>query len=261
MTEARRCSLPGQTSPWTPDPNAGREYVALLWMREPLQLREPSLGPAPMVERGAALLDGSVAAEPVASKDMKWLTRFVGASVWSRSAMDTKDNYEDRYMKSGQDALAQYSELADAIRQVGASWIIAEVEEVIARGKTVPFRDLSVEQSALYESRLSEEARGGVFVGRAKSDDSIGVPYEPHERLALLVEALERTISTSEKSYSYVSRFAIRLGIYSVRMENPVGAYNPTNVPETWNISMTTPVLMNERLAILHHVLHDEVLG
>src|SRR5690348_14935596 len=103
-------------------------------------------------------------------------------------------------MKSGQEALAQYSELANALLQVGATWVITEVEDIIARGKTVLFRDLSEEQSALYESRLSEEARGGLPVGRAKADDSIGVPYEPHERLALLVDAVERVIVTSERS-------------------------------------------------------------
>jgi hypothetical protein len=164
-------------------------------------------------------------------------------------------------MKSGQEALAQYSELTNALLQLGANWIISEVEEAIARGKAVPFRDLSEEQSALYESRLKEEARGGLLVGRAKDDDSIGVPYEPHERLALLVDAVERTIVTSERSYSYVSSFAARLGIHSVRLENPVGAHSPAGLPEARNIPMTTPTLVNERLAILHHVLHDEVLG
>jgi hypothetical protein len=164
-------------------------------------------------------------------------------------------------VKRRQEASEQYSELANAILQLGASWIIAEVEEVIARGKAIPFRDLPAEQSALYETRLSEEARGGLLVGRAKEDDSIGVPYEPHERLALLVDAVERVIVTSERSHSYVSSFAARLGINSVRMENPVEAYNPANHPEPRNISVATPTLMNERLAFLHHFLRNEVLG
>lgn len=163
-------------------------------------------------------------------------------------------------MKSAQEALAQYSELANALQQVGAAWIITEVEEIITRGKTVPFRDLSEEQSALYESRLSEEARGGLSVGKAKADDSIGVPYEPRERLALLVDAVEHVIVTSEQSYSYVSNFATRLGIESLRLENPVGTYSTTEASEVRNISLGTPTLVNERLAILHHVLHGEVL-
>jgi hypothetical protein len=164
-------------------------------------------------------------------------------------------------MKSGQEAVAQYSELVSALLQMGANWIVTEVEEVISRGKTVPFQDLSEEESALYESRLSEEARGGLTVGRAKADDSIGVPYEPYERLALLVDAVERVIMTSERSYYYVSTFAARLGINSVRLENPVGNYNTSDTPEARNIPLTAHTLVNERLAILHHVLHDEVLG
>ena len=43
---------------------------------------------------------------------------------------------------------------------------------------------------------------------RAKPNDIIGVPYEPHERLALLVEAVERVIAASELSHSYISKFA-----------------------------------------------------
>jgi hypothetical protein len=164
-------------------------------------------------------------------------------------------------MKTGQEAVAQYGELANALVQMGASWIVAEVEQVISRGKTVPFRDLSKEESALYESRLTEEASRGLTVGRAKASDSIGVPYEPYERLALLVDAVERVITTSELSYSYVSSFAARLGVDSLRLEDPMGAYTTTNVPDARNIPLAAPTLVNERLAILHHVLHDEVLG
>jgi hypothetical protein len=163
-------------------------------------------------------------------------------------------------MKRGQEAVAQYSEFASALLEVGANWIITEVEEVISRGKTVPFRDLSDEERALYESRLSEEARSGLLVGRAKADDFIGVPYEPHERLALLVDAVERVIVTSERSYFYISNFVTRLGIDSARLESPAGAYDTAGAPEARNIPLNTPTLVNERLAIFHHVLRDEVL-
>ena len=64
-------------------------------------------------------------------------------------------------MKRGQEAIAQYSELASALRQMDAEWIVTEVEEVIARGKTVPFRDLVSRRERLYESRLVEEAGRG----------------------------------------------------------------------------------------------------
>lgn len=164
-------------------------------------------------------------------------------------------------MKTGQEAVAQYAELASALVQIEASWIVTEVEQVISRGKTVPFRDLSEEESALYESRLTEEAGRGLPVGRAKANDSIGVPYEPYERLALLVDAVERVITTSELSYSYVSNFAARLGVNSLSLENPVRAYTTADVPDARNIPLAAPTLVNERLAILHHVLRDEVLG
>ena len=164
-------------------------------------------------------------------------------------------------MKTSREAVAQYGELANALVQMGASWIVAEVEQVISRGKTVPFRDLSEEESAQYESRLTEEADRGLPVGRAKASDSIGVPYEPHERLALLVDAVERVITTSELSYSYVSAFAVRLGVSSLRLENPIGSYTTVDVPDARSIPLAAPTLVNERIAILHHVLHDEVLG
>jgi hypothetical protein len=72
---------------------------------------------------------------------------------------------------------------------------------------------------------------------------------------------VERVIMISERSHSYVSSFAARLGINSVRMEDPVEAYNPANHPEARNISVATPTLMNERLSFLHHFLRNEVLG
>jgi hypothetical protein len=82
-----------------------------------------------------------------------------------------------RNMKTGQEAVAQYGELANALVQMGASWIVAEVEQVISRGKTVPFRDLSEEESAQYESRLTEEASRGLPVGRAKATGSASWCY------------------------------------------------------------------------------------
>lgn len=164
-------------------------------------------------------------------------------------------------MKRGQEAIAQYSELASALRQMDAEWIVTEVEEVIARGKTVPFRDLSREESALYESRLVEESGRGIAVTRAKPNDIIGVPYEPHERLALLVEALERVIGASELSRSYVSKFALGRGIDSIELESPAGDDAAPSTSRMRSMSLEIPTLMNERLSILRHVLHDEVLS
>jgi hypothetical protein len=164
-------------------------------------------------------------------------------------------------VKRGQEAIAQYSELAGALRQMDADWIVIEVEEVIARGKTVPFRDLSHEESMLYERRLFEEVDRGIAVARAKPNDIIGVAYEPHERLLLLVEALERVITASELSRSYISRFASDRGIGSIELVSSVGDDATANALRMHGIPLEMPTLTNERLAILRHVLHDEVLS
>jgi hypothetical protein len=163
-------------------------------------------------------------------------------------------------MKREQEAINQYSELTNALVQMGIGWIVTEVDEVISRGKAVLFRDLSDEQSLLYESRLSEEARWGLTIGRAKANDFIGVPYEPHERLALLVDAVERVVVTSELSKASLSRFASRLGISSVVLESPIETDIAASAPEPRVIPLVGPALVNERLSILHHVLRDEVL-
>jgi hypothetical protein len=163
-------------------------------------------------------------------------------------------------VKRGQEATAQYSELVSALRQIDADWIVTEVEEVIARGKTVSFRNLSREEGALYESRLVEEVGRGIAVARAKPNDIIGVPYEPHERLVLLVQAVERVIAASELARSYISKFASERGINSIELEIPVeGAAAITS--KMRRISLEMSPFTNERLSILHHVLHDEVLS
>jgi len=164
-------------------------------------------------------------------------------------------------VKSGQEARAQYSELVNALRQMDADWIVTEVEEVIARGKTVSFRNLSREESALYESRLVEEVGRGIAVARAKPNDIIGVPYEPHERLVLLVQAAERVIVASELARSYISKFASERGINSIELEIPVEGATAASISGTRRISLEMSPLTNEALSILHHVLHDEVLS
>jgi hypothetical protein len=164
-------------------------------------------------------------------------------------------------VKHGQEATAQYSELVSALRQIDADWIVTEVEEVIARGKTVPFRNLSREESVLYESRLVEEEGRGIAVARAKPNDIIGVPYEPHERLVLLVQAVERVIAASELARSYISKFASERGINSIELEIPVEGAAATSTSRMRRISLEMPPFTSERLSILHHVLHDEVLS
>jgi len=140
------------------------------------------------------------------------------------------------------------------------SWVVDEVEEVIARGKAVQFRDLSQDESILYERRLDEETRKGISIGRAKATDSIGVAYRPDERLALLVDAAERVIITSERSHAYVSGFATRLGISAVVLEQPIGADVTAAAPERRELAVTVPADIDDRLAVLHRILHNEVL-
>jgi hypothetical protein len=96
---------------------------------------------------------------------------------------------------------------------------------------------------------------------QAKANDTIGVPYEPHERLSLLVEAVERVITASELSHSYISRFAAQWGIRSIDLEIPVEVDIAANSLRTRGISLAEPTLVNERISIFHHVLYDEVLG
>ena len=123
------------------------------------------------------------------------------------------------------------------------------------------FRNLSREESALYESRLVEEVGRGIAVARAKPNDIIGVPYEPHERLVLLVQAVERVIAASELARSSLSKFASERGINSIELEIPVEGAGAASTSRMRRISLEMSPFTNERLSILHHVLHDEVLS
>jgi hypothetical protein len=163
-------------------------------------------------------------------------------------------------MKEGQEALSQYNELANALREIGIGWVVAEVEEVLSRGKQVPFRDLSEDQQILYERRLDEEVSRGFRVGRVKAGDTIGVPYAPDERLSLLVAATERVIDTSVRSQVYVSNFAIRHDIHDVILEQPAGADTAATTPERREMPMTVPDNIDERRRSLDALLKENVL-
>lgn len=165
-------------------------------------------------------------------------------------------------MKSEEEARTQYAELVSALEEIGVIWIVVEVEEFIARGKTVLFRELSEEDAVLYESRLQQESRGGLPVGRARADEPIGVPYSAYEQLSLLVAAAERVVIISEYSIAKISSFAAGLGINAIRLESPVDPYaTSAAASEVRSISLTPPSLVGERLSILHNVLYGEVLG
>jgi hypothetical protein len=163
-------------------------------------------------------------------------------------------------MKEGQEALAQYNELANALREIGIGWVVTEVEEVLSRGKQVPFRDLSDDQQILFEHRLDEEVSKGFRVGRIKPGDTIGVPYAPDERLSLLVTATERVIDTSVRSQIYVSNFAIRHHMRDVILEQPAGADTAATTPERREMPTTVPDDIDERLRSLDTFLNENVL-
>ena len=163
-------------------------------------------------------------------------------------------------MKEGQEALSQYRELANALREIGIGWVVTEVEEVLIRGKEVAFRDLSADQQALYEIRLGEEASRGFRVGRARANDKIGVPYQPDERLALLVAATERVIDTSVRSKTYVSGFARRHDMHNVILEQPVGADVGATAPERREMPMAVPKDEDERLNALTNFFNENVI-
>jgi hypothetical protein len=163
-------------------------------------------------------------------------------------------------MKEGQEALAQYNELANALREIGIGWIVAEVEEVLSLGKKVPFQDLSEDQEISYKRRLDEEASRGFRVGRIKPGDTIGVPYAPDERLSLLVSATEKVIDTSVSSQVYVSKFAIRHNMHEVILEQPAGADTAASTPERREIPMTVPDDIDDRRRTLNAYLNENVL-
>jgi hypothetical protein len=163
-------------------------------------------------------------------------------------------------MKEGQEALSQYNELADALRQIGIGWVVAEVEDILSRGKEVPFRDLSEDQQLLYERRLNDETIRGFQVGKAKANDTIGVPYGPDERLALLVSATQRVIDTSVRSNTYVSAFAIRHNMHEVILEQPVGADIAATTPERRAIPIAIRSDVDELLNALNAFFNERVL-
>lgn len=163
-------------------------------------------------------------------------------------------------MKEGEEAASQYAELARALAEVDASWVVDEVEEAAARGKAVPFRDLSEDESLRYELRLSGETRRGMIVGRAKAGDLIGVPYGSAERLSLLVDATDRVIGTLERSQVKVAEFASRFHLDAIILEPPDNAGALADAAHRRDVTAKVPASAEERLTELHRVLYEEVL-
>jgi hypothetical protein len=163
-------------------------------------------------------------------------------------------------MKNGQEAQLQYAQLASAMRDVGAGWVVDEVEEVIARGKAIAFRDLPEEEQARYVALLTAESRKGLSVGKAKAGDQIGVAFEPDERLTLLVDATERVVTASALSHADIARFASEHGLQRVILEEPAGVDTPASAEEPHEVPMAVPTDVEGRLTTLRRILRDEVL-
>jgi hypothetical protein len=164
-------------------------------------------------------------------------------------------------MKTGREAIDQYAQLADALRQADLGWIVDEVDDDISRGKSVALQDLDAQQQSDYEGRLEVQAERGVPVARARITDQIGVPYDSDEVLTHLVAATERVVNASIRSALYVAEFAEHHEIRSVVFEQPVGVDPNALVESRRAIPMDIPRDQAEtRLRNLDSLLNDVVL-
>ncbi len=167
---------------------------------------------------------------------------------------------EWRLMKYEQAAVAQYQQLAEALRQVGAAWVLEEVEELLARGKTVPLRDLPQDEQEHYLERLAVETQKGFPVGSAKNADEVGLPYEPHERLALLVDATERVVIASARSYVSLSAFVAAHRLQGVTLLRPAASDTAVTTNDVLEIPMRAAAGVEEKLEALSELLRAQVL-
>lgn len=163
-------------------------------------------------------------------------------------------------MKTGQQARDQYAELTTALRELRAGWIVDEVEEVIALGRTVVFSDLPQDEKLRYRDRLQSEVRKGLPVGKARATDEIGLAYVPEEQLTLLVNAAERAIVVSARSQAYVAEFASRNHLQGVTLQQPVGVETAESSSVARELPMSSPEDVDLRLAALSHMLRSQVL-
>lgn len=126
-------------------------------------------------------------------------------------------------MKTAQDAAAQLIELADALREIGAGWVVDEIDDVVAQGKSVQLQELPRAEQSHYRERLSAESRKGLKVGRAAAGDEVSIAYTAEERLQLLVDGARRVLETTARSHGYISEFATTHELQVVTLEDPAG--------------------------------------
>ena len=118
-------------------------------------------------------------------------------------------------MIGAQEALEAFDVLAESLRKRGYTWILDQIDETLNLGKMRPSKaiDFSVEedlearyviasaQLEEYETESHQRSRKRTMKkpkGRPVDIERIE-PFTPHERLNLLLEAVERVFVASEK--------------------------------------------------------------
>lgn len=124
-------------------------------------------------------------------------------------------------MKTGDEAVRQYGELANALIELDAEWVTAEVEDEISRGKTIQFRDVPPETQEAFVQRLYQEEAKGVALKKPRASERVGVPYAPEEQLALLVDASRRVLTATVRAAIFMTKFATTHDLDSVAFEEP----------------------------------------
>lgn len=160
-------------------------------------------------------------------------------------------------MKQGDEASRQFEELAIALREIGAGWVVDEVVETAARGKTVLLSSLPEEQLSVFRDKLSVEDRKGLPVGRIGKADEAIVPFSEAERLAMLIDAADRVVTATADAHAYVVDFAESEGIASIRFEPPEDQDDAATEGARWSIPLDPPIDLEDRLQRVHVVLGE----
>lgn len=134
-------------------------------------------------------------------------------------------------MKDGGEAEAQYEQLAAALERIDAGWVVDEVAEVAAGGKTVLVSELPVAEQERIRVRLATENERGFKVGRLGRTEATVVPLTSAERLRLLVQAAGRVIDATARAHSSLSELMADYDLDGFRLEEPLG-FDRTRDPD-----------------------------
>jgi hypothetical protein len=160
-------------------------------------------------------------------------------------------------LKEGDEAAQQFGELATALREIGAGWVVDEVVETAARGKTVLLASLPEEELSVFRDKLSAEDKKGLPVGRIGKGDEATVPYSAAERLAMLVDAADRVISATAEAHRYVVNFAAGEGFAAVRFELPEGLDTVAAPGFPRAIALQVPQDLDTRVQLVRALLDE----